>query len=533
MRFSASIRYLLFALVALVAPGPTWAQSSEDLIGLPAILIVPSEFATIQQAINVAENGSAILVAPGTYTETINFLGKAIQVTAVGGPYETIIDAQFSGRAVTFNSNEGPSSILEGFTIRGGRPPSVGIDNSAKGRPGGGIYCFGSSPTIKRCIIVENQAGAGSSTNTNAIPAGDGGHGGGLAAVGIVGFFNCAPTVVGCVFVRNKAGRAGTANDGIGSFGGRGGAIYAREASIRVLNCTITANRGGDSLSGGQPGYAGGVFFDSFTSSCELTNTIFFENITGSQSTGIAPTLVTDLIPKTHLNVHHCSFGDDLNVVQGQGNIESDPDFLDAEGGDYRLDFDSPCVDGGLAVADLTSLTSSDIDDGARIRHGGPDIGADETVIRVHEGTNEELLLRTRASFTVPELNYANVKSTAPGHSIALEIMPTASFLAVNYPFILVAQPFVTGSPSPSSAGFPELHLDPTLNPAPIVVIGGSSNPFAMPTLPPGGLEIFLGIPLGTEGHSVMFQAIIPIQFADNGIFMASDGHEIRIQAPD
>ena len=59
---------------------------------LASVINVPAVQPTIQTAINVASSGDTVLVAPGTYTENINFLGKAITVKSAKGSSVTIID---------------------------------------------------------------------------------------------------------------------------------------------------------------------------------------------------------------------------------------------------------------------------------------------------------------------------------------------------------------------------------------------------------------------------------------------------------
>jgi hypothetical protein len=127
------------------------------LLTLPAIAFsatihVPGDHPTIQQAIDAAANGDIVLVAPGTYVECIDFLGKAITVKSEDGPDTTTIDGNKITSVVTFSNHEGLDSRLEGFTITNG----VGTVTGIYIWHGAGIYCFEASPTIHDNIIRNN-----------------------------------------------------------------------------------------------------------------------------------------------------------------------------------------------------------------------------------------------------------------------------------------------------------------------------------------------------------------------------------------
>src|SRR5579864_9486179 len=81
---------------------------------------VPGDQATIQAAIDAAVNGDTVLVSDGTYTENIDFKGKAITVKSLNGASVTIIDGNAVNTVVTFQSQETAASVLDGFTIRNG-----------------------------------------------------------------------------------------------------------------------------------------------------------------------------------------------------------------------------------------------------------------------------------------------------------------------------------------------------------------------------------------------------------------------------
>ena len=135
--------------MVLGVASPSWAETRN----------VPGDYPTIQEAIEAARDGDEVLVAPGTYVENIDFLGKAITVRSAGGPAVTVIDGSAltlgpgQGSVVTFETNEGPDSVIEGFTL------TKGTGNSGPFfRAGGGICSISSSPTFRDNTIVANPA---------------------------------------------------------------------------------------------------------------------------------------------------------------------------------------------------------------------------------------------------------------------------------------------------------------------------------------------------------------------------------------
>ncbi|MCH8147514.1 MAG: right-handed parallel beta-helix repeat-containing protein, partial [Planctomycetes bacterium] len=177
--------------------------------------VVGTPYCTIQAAIDDAvPSMHQVSVAPGTYNEIIDLLGKAITVRSSGGPSVTTIDA--TGVAdpgdglpvVRCDSGEGPDTVLDGFTITGGTGQTILGSESQ----GGGMYNNGSSPTVMNCVFSANMA------DTN---------GGGM--------FNAssAPTVTNCTFSGNMAQRGG-------------GMFNFFEGSPTVTNCIVWSNAGGE-----------------------------------------------------------------------------------------------------------------------------------------------------------------------------------------------------------------------------------------------------------------------------------------------
>jgi hypothetical protein len=132
---------------------------------------VPAEYPTIQAAIDSAEPGDTVLVAPGHYVENIRFQGKGIVVAseyirshdpAVIG--RTVIDGSRprhpdTASVVLMIDQEDTTAKLIGFTLTGGRG-TVWTDarQKAEYREGGGVLCELGSPVIEHNVIEGNQA---------------------------------------------------------------------------------------------------------------------------------------------------------------------------------------------------------------------------------------------------------------------------------------------------------------------------------------------------------------------------------------
>ncbi|MHC4692559.1 MAG: right-handed parallel beta-helix repeat-containing protein, partial [Planctomycetota bacterium] len=362
---------------------------------------------SIQTAINDANTIDTIEVAEGTYYETIDFGGKSITLTSTDPEdssvvSNTIIDANSDvsnpGRGVTFNNSEGPTSVLTGFTITGGYAPGIG-----NARDGGGILCYGSSPTISYCIITQNYAGddgggvfcdSGSDAtismctvsnnesgdkggamycrNSNPritvcdITSNDAIIGGGLY------FTSSVPLVERCIISDNET-TGGSSSDG--------GGIYLLSSDANIISCVISDNISDDdaggiycltgsdatitncTMTGNDADDKGGAIYCKDGSDAVITNCILWGNTatTGSQIHTASSSPVV-----TYSDV------EGTTVYPGTGNINSNPLFSDA----YHIPSNSPCIDAGDPGGNY--FGKKDIDGDEREMGDEVDMGADE-----------------------------------------------------------------------------------------------------------------------------------------------------------
>ncbi|MCP4707089.1 MAG: hypothetical protein GY869_00570 [Planctomycetes bacterium] len=322
---------------------------------------MPSEYPTIQQAINAAEDGDVIWIDDGIYQGDGNrdlFIDKAITLKSKNGSKNCIIDCQGSreklhrGMYILLFDKEDPVTVIEGFTIVNG---FVNTDITAPilGFVGGGILCHtdDSSIIFRDCIVkdcqapwfgggiyIEGQLGTTKSYITSCILQNNfADKGGGLA------------TISGLADIRNTI----IAGNNAKIFGG---GVYLNADGFgercEILNCTIVDNHARSS--------GGGLYFDesAYSDQTWIRNSIIRGNLVGAQTTeGIGPQLSFDYqrdntIFKPQLKIAYCNIEDITTGIYAapltsvslmSGNIDVAADFTS----DYRLTAGSLCIDQG------------------------------------------------------------------------------------------------------------------------------------------------------------------------------------------
>jgi parallel beta-helix repeat protein len=323
---------------------------------------------TIQEAVDVAAAGARVLVTNGVYatggravygTMTNRVaVDKPVRVESVNGPSLTGIEGyqvprntlgEEAVRCVYLTGG----AVLDGFTLTNGATHTE-WDDYNRGDSGGGVWCESADAVVTNCTVTGNSAswwGAGvfGGTLRNCTLTNNAGQYGG----GAYGDQSSPLVLHNCTLTGNWAMWGGGAYGGVlnnctltgnraGSSGGGGGG-GAFESTLN--NCTVTSNAADD---------GGGAFFGTLNNCIVYYNMAFFDsNYLG----GTFNDCCTTPLPG------------------GAGNITNEPLFLNFEGGNLRLQSNSPCINAG-ANGYVSGRT--DMDGLARIVAGTVDIGAYE-----------------------------------------------------------------------------------------------------------------------------------------------------------
>ena len=336
LRASAAVLYVSINSTNPVSPFSSWATAATN----------------IQDAVDASSSGDLISVTNGIYQNGARLVSgdstsnrvavtKAVTIQSINGPAVTIIQGHQAPPATT-----GPSAIrcvyltnnasLIGFTLTNGATQTGGA--------GGGVECQSTSAIVSNCAMVGNIAinggGAASGTLFNCVlsnniaqSAGGGGYNG---------------TYNNCLFTGNTASTGGAV------------APYLYGAAA-LNNCTVWDNSA--SSQGGGLASVGAAAPSLLTA----TNCIIFGN-----SAPAGPNYYY-LFP-AELVFNYCCTAPVPPGNVGTNCFNGDPLFLNAPGGDFHLQSNSPCINAGSS----NLIGATDLDGNPRLVGAYLDLGAYE-----------------------------------------------------------------------------------------------------------------------------------------------------------
>lgn len=435
------------------------------------ILNVPEEFSTIALAMEEANAGDTILVAPGVYRSSVSIteFGFVLASHYIFSNYpkhisETVLEGGNHERSVVsvYNLNEEVVEI-NGFTIRNGRTDYGGgvysrnsrvllqnliIEDNIVAANGGGVYSTTNSEVILKNVVLRNNSAnnfgggfAGFETNETQFDnvqfinnrSYSSSFGGSASA-----FHSSADAVFSnCSFEQNGSGALGAKNSG----------------EISLTDCIIRYNRGGKLLHFESSELR--LFRTLIVDNSEIEMVIYLNSVSNftMDNVTIADNLGNPL-PIVHANHGYITnsiiqssvegaprasyLGDDFQVsytnFQGgfernggewlEGNIDVDPLFLDRENGDYRLRAESPCIDAGDPDVEF------DVDESRRDMGAISRLPAIQLSGIVTNALNDEPIEGVRISTSLNDVTFTDEN----GYYIIDEDIYRTQWIDVSYP---------------------------------------------------------------------------------------------------
>ncbi|OGV98719.1 MAG: hypothetical protein A2W53_03275 [Nitrospinae bacterium RIFCSPHIGHO2_02_39_11] len=321
------------------------------------VLSVPSQYKTIQDAINASSSGDIIRVSAGTYKEQIKLKAG---ITLRGEGYEkTVIDGEKKNGNVVVGAND---AVIEGFTIR----------NS--GYMDAGIKCDNASMAVLNNRIVNNNAGIllfnglTSLIANNVIEENK--------KFGIYMLYS-TPFVENNIVYENKV------------YG-----IYCASSKPMIAYNTIVSNPTG--------------IYTEVTSSIVKNNIFDDSNVIGFQIVE-SPRDQKGVEPYLSYNIYWNNGHNRSNTEKGEGEIEKDPMLVNVSKGDFKLKSGSPAINAGDPDSKYNDADESRADIGA---FGGP-----YAMITAGKGNVRDWVSykKTRESETFVEKDYGSINLASFG----------------------------------------------------------------------------------------------------------------------
>ncbi len=280
-------------------PGDFVEWNPEDWgILLPATLEVPSEYDTIQEAVDAAEDGDTVLIAEGTYYENVTIADKAISIKGDG-----LVELWWADDTAIIEVNSTPDDQwvnLEGLTFHSivtiNLPEELGgASFEYWGSETRGVTAVGAAVQVTDCEFD----GMGI-----AYTEGDDEYGAAVAAV------FASLRLDHCNF---KDCRATS-----------GGALYAGIVNLEMNYCTFE-NCQSDSSGG-----AAKIEYTSDVATCDITSCSFLSNSAYSEGGAIALNQASPSIDRCYFQANTAAWGGAVYSI-GSASAPSDPDVTDCQ----------------------------------------------------------------------------------------------------------------------------------------------------------------------------------------------------------